>query len=370
MFEVKYKSCDCKARTGIMKLAHGKVETPVFMPVGTNGTVKTFLPYELTEMDNQIILSNAYHLYLRPGMDVIANAGGLHKFAAWDRNILTDSGGFQLFSLSKLTKIVPDGIHFQSHIDGSRHFLTPENVVDVQKTIGSDIMMVLDHCTESNIKYEKAVKALETTTAWAKRSREYFLHNCDTDRQKQFGIIQGNMYKELRKRSAEEIVDIGFDGYAIGGLSVGETKEQFLDILSFVTDYIPTDKPRYLMGVGTPLDLFYAVEQGIDMMDCVFPTRVARNALALTSQGRFNLRNERFVNDLSPLDPECDCYICRTFSKSFIRHMFKAKEITACRMLSYHNIYFMKHLMSRIRKSIEDGSFLTLKNEYVGKYSE
>ena len=370
MFEIIDKSTQCKARTGVMHLAHGDVKTPVFMPVGTNGTVKTFMPYELTEMDNEIILSNAYHLYLRPGLDVIENAGGLHRFAAWQRNILTDSGGFQLFSLSRLTKIVDDGIHFQSHIDGSKHFLTPENVVDVQRIIGSDIMMVLDHCTESNIEYKKAVKALERTTDWAHRARAYYREHIDPAKQKQFGIVQGNMYKDLRKRSAEEIVNVGFDGYAIGGLSVGETKEEFLDILSYVVDFLPEDRPRYLMGVGTPLDLFYAVEQGIDMMDCVFPTRVARNALALTSQGRFNLRNEKFKFDLSSLDPECDCYVCKTFSKSFIRHMFKSKEITACRMLSYHNIYFMKHLMNRIRDSIKDETFLSLKNEYLAKYEQ
>lgn len=370
IFKIISNSSECKARAGVLSLYHGEVKTPVFMPVGTNGTVKTFLPYELSEMDTEIILSNAYHLYLRPGMEVIENASGLHNFCNWNRNILTDSGGFQLFSLSQLTKIKKNGIEFQSHIDGSRHFLTPEDVVDIQRKIGSDIMMVLDHCTEAKVSEKEATEALVTTTEWAKISRDYYLKTVDIKKQKQFGIIQGNMYPDLRRRSAEEIVNIGFDGYAIGGLSVGETKEQFLEILGHTVDFIPQKEARYLMGVGTPLDLFYGVENGIDMFDCVFPTRVARNALALTNYGRLNLRNEKYKLDLSPIDSECDCFVCKNFSKSYIRHLFKAKEITAARMMSYHNIYFMKDLMNKIRDSIINNNFLNFKRVFFNKYRQ
>ncbi|HPO49322.1 MAG TPA: tRNA guanosine(34) transglycosylase Tgt, partial [Spirochaetota bacterium] len=306
MFQIEKKDSKTFARAGILNLFHNSVKTPVFMPVGTNGTVKTFLPYELKEMDIEIILSNAYHLYLRPGTSVIEKFGDLHSFSNWDRNILTDSGGFQIFSLSKLTKIKDDGIEFNSHIDGSKRYLTPEEVVNVQKIIGSDIMMVLDHCTSTEATFEQAKKALERTTKWAIRSKEHYDKNVDKNRQKMFGIVQGNFFKELRRQSVEELTSIDFDGFAIGGLSVGEAKEVFIDILSYTAPLLPEDKARYLMGVGTPEDIFTGVENGIDMFDCVFPTRVARNALALTSVGRVNLRNEKYKYDESPLDKECD----------------------------------------------------------------
>ncbi|HQJ05644.1 MAG TPA: tRNA guanosine(34) transglycosylase Tgt [Spirochaetota bacterium] len=368
MFKVLYKDSNTRARIGEMRLYHGKVSTPVFMPVGTNGTVKTFLPRELEEMNTEIILSNAYHLYLRPGLEVLEKLGGLHKFAGWNSNILTDSGGFQLFSLSKLAKTKHDGIEFQSHIDGSRHFLNPIDIVNVQKIIGSDVMMVLDHLVEAKSDLKKVEKALETTIRWARQSREYYLKNVDSEKQKMFGIIQGGFFKELRKRSIEETVAIGFDGYAIGGLSVGETKAQFLDILEYTAEFMPEDKPRYLMGVGTPEDLFYGIENGRDMFDCVFPTRVARNALALTSAGRVNLNNEKFKFDESPLDKECDCYICKNFSKAYVRHLFKAKEITAPRMTSYHNVYFMRNIVEKIKKCIVNGDYQSYRKDFFANY--
>jgi len=369
LFTLIKKDSQTNARAGVLKLFHGEVETPVFMPVGTNGTVKTFLPYELNQMDVQIILSNAYHLYLRPGMDVIEKLGGLHSFSGWDKNILTDSGGFQIFSLSSLSKIKKDGLEFNSHIDGSKHFLTPEDVVKVQTIIGSDIMMVLDHCTPPKTDHKEASKALDTTTRWALQSKEYFDKFANKEKQNIFGIIQGNFFKDLRAQSVAEITAIDFDGFAIGGLSVGESKEVFTDILSFTAPLLPENKARYLMGVGTPEDLFTGVENGIDMFDCVFPTRVARNALGLTTFGRINIRNEKYKYDSKSLDPECDCYVCKNFTKSYIRHLFKANEITACRMMSFHNIYFMKKLMTNMRNAILQNNFLDYKKEFMDKYN-
>ncbi len=368
MFEIKYRDNGSNARAGELKLYHNSVKTPVFMPVGTNGVVKTFFPKELYEMDIEIILSNSYHIYLRPGMDVIKKANGLHKFSAWNRNILTDSGGFQVFSLSKIVKIKNDGVEFRSHIDGSKHFLTPGDVVEIQKTIGSDIMMVLDHCTPPNISYEKAKEALDTTTRWASLSRDYYKNNIDTNRQRQFGIVQGNFFKDLRERSANELINLDFDGYAIGGLSVGETKDVFNDIISFTAPILPVDKPRYLMGVGTPEYILTSVEAGIDMFDCVFPTRIARNASVLTKYGRLNMRNEKYKFDESPVDESCGCYVCKNFSKSYIRHLFKANEISASRLASYHNIYFMKSFMDRVRESIISSNFAEFKREFLSSY--
>ena len=368
MLKIEHNDPQTSARAGILELFHGKVETPFFMPVGTNGFVKTFLPHEIGEMNYDIILSNAYHLYLRPGMDVIEKAGGLHNFVNWKKNILTDSGGFQLFSLSSLNKIEEDGIKFNSHIDGSKHFLSPTDVIDIQKTLGSDIIMILDHCTSAGTDYKKSIKALETTTRWARISKEYSSKVIEKKKQKVFGIIQGNFYKDLRQRSAEEIIKIDFDGYAIGGLSVGETKDNFEDILSFTTPLLPLDKARYLMGVGTPEYILTSVENGIDMFDCVFPTRIARNATALTANGRINFNNNKYKFDFSPLDEECNCYVCSNFSRSYIRHLFKAKEIAAPRMVSFHNIYFMKKLMENIRNAILNDRFLEFKKSFLNKY--
>lgn len=368
MFTLEKKDEKTFARAGTVHLYHGDVQTPVFMPVGTNGPVKTFLPYEIKEINAQIMLSNAYHLYLRPGLEVIEEMGGLHSFAGWDRNILTDSGGFQIFSLSSLNKIKNDGIEFRSHIDGSKHFLSAENVVDVQRILGSDIMMVLDHCTPPQITHNEAAKAVDTTARWAARSREHYAKVINPEKQKQFGIVQGNFFKDLREKSAKETIAIDFDGYAIGGLSVGESKDIFADILSYTTPLLPENKPRYLMGVGTPEDIFTGVTAGVDMFDCVFPTRIARNGSVFTNRGRINLRNEKYRLDHSPMDPECDCYMCKNFSKAYIRHLLKAGEISALRMTSYHNIYYMKKLMEKIRTSIFDGTFVEYRNDFLRKY--
>lgn len=369
LFQIEHKDDKTNARTGYLTLYHGQVKTPVFMPVGTNGTVKTFLPYELLDMDIQIILSNAYHLYLRPGIEVIEKANGLHNFTKWNKNILTDSGGFQLYSLSSLNRVKENGIYFSSHIDGGKHFLSPIDVINIQKTIGSDIMMVLDHCTSFDTNYKKSIKALEITTKWAKESINYFNNNIDSDKQKLFGIIQGNFYLDLRKECALQIVNLDFDGYAIGGLSVGESEDKFCEVLNFTSPFIPFEKPRYLMGVGTPDDILTGVENGIDMFDCVFPTRIARNAAALTNYGRINLRNKKYELDQSPLDDKCDCYMCKNFSRSYIKHLFKAKEISACRMTSYHNIYFIHKFMNNIRNAINNNKFLEFKHQFLEKFS-
>ncbi len=368
MFQIEHKDSNTSARSGILKLYHCEINTPVFMPVGTNGFVKTFLPYELEKMNINIILSNAYHLYLRPGMDIIENAGGLHKFINWDKNILTDSGGFQLFSLSSLNKIKEEGIKFNSHIDGSKHFLTPIDIINIQKTLGSDIIMVLDHCTPTGTSHKDALKAVKTTTNWAKQSKNYYEKEIDKKKQKIFGIVQGNFYPDLRKISAEEIIDLNFNGYAIGGLSVGEKKDIFTDILIHTSQLLPENKPRYLMGVGTPQDILVSVENGMDMFDCVFPTRIARNATALTSHGKINLNNNKFKLDFSPLDFECECYICKKFTRSYIRHLFKAKEIAAARMTSYHNIFFMNNLMNNIRCAIIENRYINFKRNFLNKY--
>ena len=368
MFDIEHINSETSARAGRLKLYHGEVKTPVFMPVGTNGIVKTFLPHELENMDNNIILSNAYHLYLRPGIDIIKKAGGLHKFINWKNNILTDSGGFQLFSLSALNKIKNEGIYFNSHIDGSKHFLSPTDVINVQKIIGSDIMMVLDHCTSANTSYKDSVKALETTTKWAEESMDFFKKNTNNTKQKIFGIIQGNLYLDLRKESTLQITSIGFDGYAIGGLSVGEKKDKFFEVLAYNAPLLPNKKPKYLMGIGTPEDILISVENGIDMFDCVFPTRIARNASALTEYGRINLRNNKYSYDFSKLDEGCKCHICENFTKSYIRHLLKSKEISAARMISYHNIFFMKNFMNKIRNAIINNNFLDFKKDFLKKY--
>lgn len=368
-FEIIKVDSKTKARIGKLNLFHGTVETPVFMPVGTNATVKTFMPDELEQIGYKIILSNTYHLYLRPGIEIIEKANGLHNFMAWKWNILTDSGGFQLFSLSSLSKITDEGIKFSSHIDGSKHFLTPQDVIIIQQKIGSDIIMVLDQCTKAGIDYNLALKALKRTTKWAMESKLIYEKLVDNNRQKLFGIIQGNLYKELRYLSAKEIIEIGFDGYAIGGLSVGETENEFYDILSYTAFLLPFNQPRYLMGVGTPEYILEAVENGIDMFDSVFPTRVARNANALTTYGRINLNNTKYKDDFSPLDPECNCMVCKKFTKAYIRHLFKAKEILAPRLVSFHNLYFMYNFIDNIKKAIYNDALKDFKNEFLAKFS-
>ncbi|SCJ78892.1 Queuine tRNA-ribosyltransferase [uncultured Eubacterium sp.] len=356
-----------KARRGIVHTPHGDIQTPVFMPVGTQATVKAMRPEQVKEMGADIILSNTYHLYLRPGHELIKEAGGLHKFMNWDKAILTDSGGFQVFSLGKLRKITEEGVKFQSHIDGSRHMLTPEKAIEIQNALGSDIMMAFDECAPYPADRKYVKDSLERTTRWLKRCKA--AHK-DIERQSLFGIMQGGMYKDLRKQSAEEIVELDLPGYAIGGLSVGEPKDLMLEVLDDCVDYLPQEKARYLMGVGSPDYLFEGVERGVDMFDCVLPTRIARHGLAMTSQGRVNIKNAKFERDLEPLDPECDCYTCKNYSKAYLRHLFKADEMLSAMLLSNHNLHFLLKMMENIRTAIEEDRFLEYKGEFYDKYGK
>jgi len=349
---------DGQARTGRLTTAHGVVETPIFMPVGTQGTVKSLCPRDLTELRAQIILGNTYHLYLRPGDELVAKMGGLHRFMRWDGPILTDSGGFQVFSLSGLRKITADGVEFQSHIDGSKHFFSPEKVVSIQKNLGSDIMMVLDECVPFGADRAYTEKSLDLTTAWAKRCRAALAPGSG---QLMFGIVQGGFFKDLRKKSAEEICRLGFEGHALGGLSVGESRAEMYDILHDSAPFLPAEKPRYLMGVAAPSDLMEGVAAGIDMFDCVMPTRNARNGSLYTSLGRVNIKRAEYREDESPLDPNCDCYTCRTFTKAYLRHLYVAKELLSYRLNSIHNIAFFLNLMRDTRAAIREGRFEALK---------
>ncbi|WP_308553238.1 tRNA guanosine(34) transglycosylase Tgt [uncultured Peptoniphilus sp.] len=359
------KSKDTKARVGEIKTNHGIIKTPVFMPVGTRATVKTMTPEEVKDLGAQIILSNTYHLFLRPGPEIIEKAGGLHKFMNWHGPILTDSGGFQVFSLSANRKITEEGVTFRSHIDGSKQFLSPEVSIDVQNSLGSDIIMAFDECAPYPATYEYIEHSMNRTTRWAKRCKD---HHKNTDNQALFGIVQGGMYKDLRKKSAEDLVAMDFPGYAVGGLSVGEPKDIMVDILDYTTDYLPEDKPRYLMGVGTPDYLFEAVEHGIDMADCVLPTRIARNGTAMTSVGKVIAKNGKYKEDFTSLDENCDCYTCKNYTKAYIRHLFNVNEILAYRLLSIHNIYFLTKLMENIRNAILEDRFLEYKKEFYESY--
>ncbi|MDR0880255.1 MAG: tRNA guanosine(34) transglycosylase Tgt [Clostridioides sp.] len=353
------------ARLGRLHTPHGIIETPIFMPVGTQATVKSMTPEELKEIGSQIILSNTYHLYMRPGHELIKKAGGLHKFMNWDKPILTDSGGFQVFSLGPLRKIKEEGVEFRSHIDGSKHFLSPEKAVEIQNALGSDIMMAFDECAPYPADRDYVKKSLERTTRWLKRCKD--AHN-NTDNQALFGIIQGGMYKDLRTQSAKEITDIELPGYAIGGLSVGESKPLMYEILEHTTPLMPVNKPRYLMGVGSPDDLIEGVIRGVDMFDCVLPTRIARNGTAMTSQGKVVVRNATYAEDFTPLDPECDCYTCKNYTKAYLRHLVKANEILGARLLTIHNLNFLLSLMSQIRQAIMDDRLLDFREEFFAKY--
>ncbi len=356
-----------RARRGRVHTPHGTIETPVFMPVGTAGTVKAMLPEEVKSLGAEIILSNTYHLYLRPGHEIVREAGGLHKFMNWDRPILTDSGGFQVFSLGAMRKISEEGVKFRSHIDGSSHMLTPEKSIEVQNALGSDIMMAFDECAPYPADYSYVKNSLERTTRWLKRCKE--AHK-NTEKQSLFGIMQGGMYKDLRYQSAMEIVELDLPGYAIGGLSVGEPREIMYEVLDYATDYLPKNKPRYVMGVGTPDHLFEGVERGVDMFDCVLPTRLARNGSAMTSHGKVNIKNAKFERDFTPLDHECDCYVCRNYSRAYLRHLFKANEILSSMLLSYHNLHFLVNTMKNIREAIEQDRFLEYKREFYLKYDD
>jgi queuine tRNA-ribosyltransferase len=365
-FELEMKSEECWGRVGKISTRRGVIETPVFMPVGTAGTVKTLSPAEIEAAGASIILGNTYHLLLRPGTDVLDHFGGLHGMMAWDKPILTDSGGFQVFSLSKLNKISDDGVEFASHIDGKRHWISPEESMRIQRSIGSDIMMVFDECCPYPADEARARQALDRTTAWAKRCRAD--HPSMRNGQALFGIVQGSMYLPLRLESIQRTEELGFEGMAVGGLSVGEPKDVMLEVLDQMMPHMPDYLPRYLMGVGTPEDLFYGVERGIDMFDCVHPTRIARHASVFTKQGRINLLNARWQLDGEPIDPTCSCYACKTFSKGYIRHLFKAKEILGLRMASLHNITFMISLMKEIRQALAEKRFNAFKTEFFENY--
>ena len=340
-----------KARAGILELPHGIIETPVFMPVGTLASVKAMLSHELEELGAQIILNNAFHLYLRPGAALVKESGGLHKFQNWKRPILTDSGGFQVFSLAKLRKITDDGVHFQSPVDGSKHFFTPESVIELEETLGPDIGMILDDVIGNPVTHDKAAKAMRRSVAWAKRAAAHRTR----DDQSVFGIVQGGLYEDLRLESAQATVGIGFDGYAIGGLSVGEKPEEMYPMVDICCRALPEDKPRYLMGVGTPRDLREAVAQGVDMFDCVLPTRLARHAVAVTSEGNLNMNNARFRGDFSPLDSECACFVCGNYTRAYMHHLNKCGEIAGARLLTYHNLFYYAALMRELRREIISG---------------
>ncbi|QQQ86153.1 tRNA guanosine(34) transglycosylase Tgt [Peptacetobacter hiranonis] len=369
MYAVTYeliKTCkQSGARLGVLHTPHGDIETPIFMPVGTQATVKSMTPEELKEIGSQIILSNTYHLYLRPGHELVKKAGGLHEFMHWDKPILTDSGGFQVFSLGPLRKISEEGVEFRSHLDGSKHFLTPEKAMEIQNALGSDIMMAFDECAPYPASREYVKNSLERTTRWLERCKE--AHK-NPEKQALFGIIQGGMYKDLREQSAKEITAIDLPGYAIGGLSVGEPKPIMYDILEHTTPFMPVDKPRYLMGVGSPDDLIEGVIRGVDMFDCVLPTRIARNGTAMTSQGKVVVRNATYAEDFTPLDPECDCYTCRNYTKAYIRHLIKTNEMLGARLITTHNLHFLLKLMENIRQAIREDRLLDFREEFFTKY--
>jgi queuine tRNA-ribosyltransferase len=365
---IKYeliKECKhTKARLGKVHTPHGTIETPVFMPVGTQATVKAMAPEELLTMDAQIILSNTYHLYLRPGAGLVREAGGLHKFMNWPHPILTDSGGFQVFSLGPLRKITEEGVEFKSHLDGSSHFMSPEKATEVQMALGADIIMCFDECAPYPATYEYTLAALERTTRWAERCKA--VHNRDD--QALFGIVQGGMYRELRERSARELVAMDFPGYSIGGLSVGEPKPLMYEMLDYTVPLLPADKPRYLMGVGSPDCVLEGVIRGVDMFDCVLPTRIARNGTAMTSRGKVVIKNARYTTDFSPLDPACGCYTCRNYSRAYLRHLFKAEEILGLRLMTVHNLHFLLDLMREIRAAIAEDRLMEYKRQFFIDY--
>ena len=364
-YELLHIDKNSGARRGVVHTPHGDIQTPIFMPVGTQATVKSLTPEELKdEVKAQIILSNTYHLYLRPGHELVKEAGGLHKFMNWDKPILTDSGGFQVFSLSSLRKITEEGVKFSSHLDGSKHLFTPESVMEIEEALGADIIMAFDECCPYPSTYEYTKKSMERTTRWAKRCKE--AHK--TENQGLFGIIQGGFYKDLREQSAKDLIELDFPGYAIGGISVGEPKEEFLDILRYTTPLMPENKPRYLMGVGSPDYLIEAALAGIDMCDCVLPTRLARHGTALTSRGKLVIRNATYERDWGKLDEECDCYTCKNYTRAYIRHLIKTNEILGMRLLSIHNLRFLTKLMERVRMEIENDNLLNFRKEFYEKY--
>lgn len=359
---------DGKARTGKITTPHGEIETPVFMPVGTQATVKGMTPEELEEMGAEIILGNTYHLYLRPGDELVAKFGGLHKFMNWKKPILTDSGGFQVFSLGDLRNIKEEGVYFRSHLDGSKHFISPEKSINIQNNLGSDIVMLFDECPPGMSSKEYLIPSIERTTRWAKRCVEAHKR---PDEQGLFAIVQGGIYEDLRDKSLSELseMDEYFSGYAVGGLAVGEPREDMYRVLDYIVEKLPEDKPRYLMGVGEPLDMLEAVASGIDMMDCVQPSRIGRHGTIFTKYGRLVVKNASYSEDTRPLDEGCDCYVCRNYTRGYIRHLFKAQEILGGRLATYHNLYFLLKLMKDSRAAIKEKRFNEFKAEFEKNYA-
>ena len=356
-----------RGRLGVLHTPHGDIETPVFMPVGTQATVKAMPPEAVWEIGFRLILGNAYHLYLRPGPEIVAAAGGLHSFMAWPGAILTDSGGFQVFSLASLRRVSEEGVMFRSHLDGSTHFFTPEKVIAVERALGADIIMPLDECLPYGASRKEAEEAAGRTSRWAARAAAAW--RAEESEQALFGIVQGGVYPDLRRRSAEELVALDLPGYAIGGLSVGEPKPLMYEMLDLTVPLLPADRPRYLMGVGTPDCLWEAVERGVDMFDCVFPTRVARNGTALTGTGRIIVRDARYARDFGPLDPDCPCPTCRRFTRAYLRHLFKAGEVLALYLLTYHNLSFLYRLMETIRTAMAEDRFPEAKREFFARFA-
>jgi queuine tRNA-ribosyltransferase len=369
-FEVIHTDRTTGARAGILRAAHGEARTPAFMTVGTQASVKSLSPQELREADVAIVLANTYHLYLRPGPDVVAQAGGLARFMGWDGLTLTDSGGFQVFSMSDLTKISREGVTFKSHLDGSEHFLSPEDAVRIQGKIGADIIMVLDECTAYPLSYDRARESTDLTLEWARRSREEFGRTGAGERQAQFGIIQGSTYETLRKRCTEALMEIGFDGYAIGGLSVGEPKSAMFELVSVSTGMMPAEKPRYLMGVGFPEDIVECIGRGVDMFDCVMPTRNARNGTVFTSRGKIVVKNARYAEDFSPLDPECTCYTCTNFTRAYLRHLFQAGEMLGPRLATLHSVTYFERVVKEARAAILEDRFSEWREALLQRHRE
>lgn len=364
-FRLLHEDISTRARNGLVLTRRGNFKTPVFMPVGTQGTVKAISPEELYEIGIKIILCNTYHLYLRPGLEIVEKLGGLHRFINWERPILTDSGGYQIFSISSLQKPTQEGVSFRSHLDGSSHFLTPEEIIDIQITLDSDIMMVLDECSPYPITRRSAKEALSRTFNWAKRSRDYYKGERGL-----FGIVQGATFKELRKTAVEELVQLQFDGYALGGLSVGEPYSLRKKIISYSTQFLPREKPRYLMGVGTPQEILEGIGNGIDMFDCAMPTRIARTGTVFTWRGRKNIRNAEYKEDSRPLDPECNCYVCSNYTRAYIRHLIWAREILGMRLTTYHNLHFLSTLLSKARDAIGENRFEFFKQNAIKNFKK
>ncbi|MFH1678735.1 MAG: tRNA guanosine(34) transglycosylase Tgt [Candidatus Omnitrophota bacterium] len=377
MLKILHQDTKSKARLGKLTTAHGQIQTPCFMPVGTQGTVKALSPLELQESGAEIILSNAYHLFLRPGVEVIKKAGGLHRFISWPKAILTDSGGYQIFSLAKFRRLSDEGVEFQSHLDGSKFFLTPEFVAEIQRDLGADIVMPLDECVHYPCAKDYAKIAVERTIDWARRSKAVSGSRLAVSGQPShpeyrgllFGIVQGATYEDLRKECISRLVDIGFDGFAVGGVSVGEPSVLRYNIIAFLSDHLPENHARYLMGLGTPEDILRAVEAGYDMFDCVIPTRYGRNGSAFTHEGKLVIRNAPYISDYRPLDKNCSCYACKNFSRAYLRHLFNSNEILGFRLVSLHNIYFYLDLMRNIRDAIRADRFVEFKKEFLSRYN-